>query len=109
MVIFMIDEKLLSLCAQLAKQGKKPNVGLLKGRTKGTFPLPQIIAAVQYWKANPEMEGIQPNDEATTLETEPAVQEENTIAALEQRVVALEKQVEHLTLQVQSLIQAKSE
>lgn len=103
----MIDEKLLSLCALLAKQGKKPNVGLLKSRVKSSFSLPEVIAAVQYWKANPMMEGIEPASQPKVIESKKEKNNEDTVVVLQQRVTTLEKQVSQLQSQIQKLIDMK--
>lgn len=101
MMPIMIDEKLLAICAQLAKQGKKPSVGLLKGRAPSSYPLPQIIAAVQYWKANPKLQGVKAENlvlaKDESMASEKATSLEERVAYLETKVAQLEQQLSKLS------------
>ncbi|MCY7294335.1 hypothetical protein [Alteromonas sp. a30] len=97
----MIDEKLLFICAQLAKQGKKPSVGLLKGKAPANYPLPQIIAAVQYWKANPTLKGVEVSEEAGN---EALSAQGPSPATLEARVEYLETKVALLEAKLNKLL-----
>ncbi|UAA39696.1 hypothetical protein KIH87_04880 [Paraneptunicella aestuarii] len=51
-----MDQTLIKICQQLAQQGKRPSVGLLKAKAPKQYHLSDLVAAVQYWKANPDME-----------------------------------------------------
>ncbi len=47
-------EKITILANQLANEGKKPSVALIKARLKSPVPLPQIISSLKFWEHDPE-------------------------------------------------------
>ena len=47
-------EKITILANQLANEGKKPSVALIKAKLKSPVPLPQIISALKSWEHDPE-------------------------------------------------------
>lgn len=101
----MNNEALLSICAQLAKQGKQPSVGLVKARSKSKFHLAEIVAAVQYWKNNPDWEASAIED-SNKVENEIEVtdNESELIIKLEQRVTTLEATVATLESMLAQLL-----
>ncbi|WP_077337892.1 hypothetical protein [Pseudocolwellia agarivorans] len=47
-------EKIIIIANQLANEGKKPSVALIKSKVAGPLPLPQIISALRSWQHEPE-------------------------------------------------------
>jgi len=47
-------DEILIIANQLANQGKKPTVALVKSRLTNSFPLPTIIKVLKSWQHNPE-------------------------------------------------------
>lgn len=86
--------QIVALCQTLAKEGKKPSVGLVRSRAVGKLSVPDAIKGIQSWQAQPD-QLVESNKEANTTSAEPAT--------LEDRVAKLEKQVLHLTQQLASL------
>lgn len=86
--------QIVALCQTLAKEGKKPSVGLVRSRAVGKLSVPDAIKGIQSWQAQPD-QLVESNKEANTTSAEPAT--------LEDRVAKLENQVLHLTQQLASL------
>tara|TARA_R110002012_G_scaffold55169_1_gene140993 strand:+ start:731 stop:1021 length:291 start_codon:yes stop_codon:yes gene_type:complete len=86
---------IVALCQTLAKEGKKPSVGLVRSRAAGKLSVPDAIKGIQSWQAQPN-QVVEPNEEENTKSVEPI--------ALEDRVAELEKQVLHLTQQLENLL-----
>ncbi|MFT5757667.1 MAG: hypothetical protein ACI9LM_002403 [Alteromonadaceae bacterium] len=47
-------DEILIIANQLANQGKKPTVALVKSKLTNTFPLPTIIKVLKSWQHQPE-------------------------------------------------------
>jgi len=47
-------EKIIIIANQLANNGKKPTVALIKSKLTHAIPLPQIIGALKNWQHDPE-------------------------------------------------------
>lgn len=89
----MANEHLLRICAQLQQQGKQPSVGLVKSRAGSAFQLAAIIAAVQFFKANPDWQP-EPNNAVASLA--PSASNKTDNARLLDRITSLEAQVAQL-------------
>ncbi|WP_076418736.1 hypothetical protein [Colwellia sp. UCD-KL20] len=64
-------EKIIIIANQLANEGKKPSVALIKSKVEDPLPLPQIISALRSWQHEPEncvlFETSTPEDKNTPL------------------------------------------
>ena len=62
-----ITDEITIIANQLANQGKKPTVALVKTRLKIPAPLPTIISVLRNWKHDPKLieMAIEPNDAKT--------------------------------------------
>lgn len=47
-------EKITIIANQLANEGKKPSIALIKSKTSTPIPLPQIISTLKSWQHEPE-------------------------------------------------------
>ena len=101
----MINQTLLSICSQLAKQGKTPSVGLVKARAKSNFHLAEIISAVQYWKNNPDWEGnIVEAPEEVTNEIDLNEEDSEQIAQLKQKIASLEDKMSVMENKMEAIL-----
>jgi hypothetical protein len=50
-----ITDEIIIIANQLANQGKKPTVALVKTRLKISAPLPTIISVLRNWKHDPTL------------------------------------------------------
>lgn len=50
-----ITDEIIIIANQLANQGKKPTVALVKTRLKISAPLPTIISVLRNWKHDPKL------------------------------------------------------
>jgi hypothetical protein len=48
-----INDEILAIANQLANQGKKPSVALIKTKVSQPTPLPQIISVLKTWQHDP--------------------------------------------------------
>jgi len=49
-----IKDEIITIANQLANQGKKPSVALIKNKLSQSAPLPVIISTLKTWVHNPE-------------------------------------------------------
>jgi hypothetical protein len=68
-----ITDEITIIANQLANQGKKPTVALLKTRLKKPVPLPILISVLRNWTHDPKLSKL-------TGETEKLVEENKTLA-----------------------------
>ena len=47
-------DTIVTICQNIRKQGSSPSVGLIKSKLTQKVPLPEIIAGLKYWQANPD-------------------------------------------------------
>ncbi len=50
-----ITDEIIIIANQLANQGKKPTVALVKTRLRKSAPLPTIISILRNWKHDPKL------------------------------------------------------
>lgn len=97
-----MDQTLLKICQQLAKQGKRPSVGLLKAKAPKQYHLSDLVAAVQHWKSNPDIVLAESPDtsESTSNDKPHSVM---TKAELVEKVQQLEDKLQRLEVLVNTL------
>jgi uncharacterized protein YceH (UPF0502 family) len=76
---------ILELCFEISKQGKTPSVALIKNLSKQPLRIPEVVKALQHWKANP----VAPAKSSTSKFNN----SHSSKQSLEQRVAELESQV----------------
>ena len=96
----MNNQEIVEICQVLAREGKTPSVALVKARMTGPKILPQIIAGIKQYQANPtqvitESNNVEKSDKEVTSLSQ---------AELVQRIEGLEKQVSDLTQLVKTLL-----
>jgi hypothetical protein len=63
-----ITDEIIIIANQLANQGKKPSVALVKTRLRKPAPLPTIISILRNWKHDPKL--VEISTESNDVETE---------------------------------------
>jgi hypothetical protein len=83
---------IISLCFDLAEQGKTPSVGLIRSYSKQPLAIPTVIKGLQHWQSNPDSRP-KPSHQLNKI---------NGISkqTLEQRVTELEEKVALLISQL---------
>ncbi|WP_448567502.1 hypothetical protein [Thalassotalea ganghwensis] len=100
-----ISEEILCIANQLANQGKKPTVALIKPKLSQPVPLPSIVSALKTWTHQPERTAISPlnklanisasnNNNDMTQDINDAI--ERALQPLKAQITALEKEVTEL-------------
>jgi hypothetical protein len=75
-------EQIMILANQLANDGKKPSVALIKAKLSSPVPLPQIIASLKSWSHEPE-NCVFPETNSTTHKTDDKTNALNTVTIAE--------------------------
>ncbi|MEH6711520.1 MAG: hypothetical protein V7733_09910 [Paraglaciecola polaris] len=90
---------IVSLCQSLAKEGKKPSVGLVRSRAGGKLSIPETIKGIQSWQAQPNQ----------VIKTNHSIEQTPPSIPLEVRVALLEKQVLELTTRLATVLASNEE
>ena len=67
-----IREEILTIANQLANQGKKPSVALIKTKLSAPAPLPVIISTLKNWQHDPKYTSLAVQQEVTAKKSEVA-------------------------------------
>ena len=62
-----INDEILALANQIANDGKKPTVALIKAKLTKRVPLPAIISTLRNWQHQPDFITLPKNDEQVEL------------------------------------------
>jgi len=96
-----INDEILAIANQLANQGKKPSVALIKTRLTQQVPLPSIISVLKTWQHDPEF--VQVNKQPiANLSAEKENNEElsllvkQAIEPLKQEIIELKQLIQNL-------------
>ena len=97
-----ISEEILSIANQLANEGKKPSVALIKQRLSQPVPLPNIVSVLKNWTHQPDR--IQSPDSqiqnkvCTTVGVSDEIQQaiNEAIKPLKTQIASLEQEVGRL-------------
>lgn len=103
-----INEQIINIANQLANQGKKPTVALIKTQLTSPVPLPVIINILKTWRHEPDkVSDIVKNTESEKLSETPlelminnAIKE--AITPLQQELAELKAIIKTLKLQSDS-------
>jgi len=97
-------DEILIIANQLANQGKKPTVALLKSRLTTSFPLPMIIKVLKSWQHDPEFISIS-NQQTCEKALLPAVDESQEIKLIiENSLMPIKAELEDIKSQLALLI-----
>ena len=97
-----INDEILAIANQLANQGKKPTVALIKTRLSQPIPLPQLISTLKTWQHEPSFTEV---NMVKTLEAD-KVQEQNQelVEIVNQAIAPLKAEIKALKLLVEQLM-----
>jgi hypothetical protein len=76
---------IITLCQQITAQNKTPSVAVIRNMAKQPLSIPEVIKALQNWKANPH--------KRPQKSTPQSAEHLNVTQPLEQRVMLLEQQL----------------
>lgn len=100
-----IKEEILTIANQLANQGQKPSVALIKTKLSQNVALPTIISVLKSWQHDPNFTQVKQT-------TTPAVQKideiDTTKQLIEQAIAPLKVEIETLKQQVKQLLAQKN-
>jgi len=54
-----INDEIITIANQIANQGKKPSVALIKTKLTSPVPLPTIISVLKSWSHDPDFTSVQ--------------------------------------------------
>jgi DNA-binding transcriptional MerR regulator len=83
---------IINLCYDIQAQGKAPSVALIRKMSDRPLSIPEVIKALQNWKADPE----QGRQKEPQRPMKPAVSLEKRVEQLEAQLVDLVQQINEL-------------
>jgi len=101
-------DEILIIANQLANQGKKPTVALVKSRLTNPFPLPTIIKVLKSWHHQPEFVAINELNicEQTSITEKEEVQEIRIV--VEKALKPIKAELDDIRSQLALLIAEKA-
>ena len=97
------NEEIIAIANQIANDGKKPTVALLKQKLTSKVPLPTLIATLKTWQHEPERISVaKPEHPAETIAQEQT--QAVSPAELEQALVPLKEEIARLNQTIEQLI-----
>jgi hypothetical protein len=97
-----INDEILAIANQLANQGKKPTVALIKTKIAKQVPLPQIISVLKTWQHDPEFIEITSSNELIANKITSSDNEISTL--INQEIQPLKDEIQALKLLIKQLI-----
>ena len=102
-----ISEEILTIANQLANQGKKPTVALIKTKLKQAAPLPVIINTLKTWQHEPEFTALETSTRSKTRSKDNQSEQAKIEHAIEKAILPLQKDIIELKLLIKQLIENK--
>ena len=101
-----INDEILAIANQLANQGKKPSVALIKAKVSQPVPLPQIISVLRVWQHDPNFTEVKADKTATTSGeiTQESKSNDELTVIINQAIQPLKDEINTLKLLVKQLI-----
>jgi hypothetical protein len=98
-----INDEILAIANQLANQGKKPSVALIKTKVSQPTPLPQIISVLKTWQHDPNFINVKV---AKAKETIGEINNSDELSLMiNQAIQPLKDEIKELKLLVQQLVE----
>lgn len=96
------QRQIIAICQQLQQQGKTPSLALIRAKSSVTLPIPEVLAVLARFKADPNnIDKFNTPNDATTeqIQSPDALQSrvdmlEAQVKQLQQRLTFLEKQAD---------------
>lgn len=102
-----INDEILTIANQLANQGSKPSVALVKTKLSRAVPLPTIISVLKTWQHDPNFIGQKHNDKTEQIITKHE-QESDITQMITHAIEPLKNEIAELKQMIQILIDNKS-
>lgn len=99
-----IKDEIIAIANQLANQGKKPTVALIKNKLSGPAPLPTVISTLKSWQHEPERTDLPKTNKTSVLDNN---QETLTKAEIMELIAPMQAEIEQLNALVAQLQQNK--
>lgn len=101
------SEKIIVLANQIANDGKKPTVALIKAKLANPTPLPQIISVLKSWNHDPDNSVLTEQELLPKVNNSSESSQKNvvTLALLNETLAPIKKEL----AEIKSLLQALSE
>jgi len=97
-----INDEILIIANQLANQGKKPSVALIKTKISQPVPLPQLISVLKNWQHEPDFICATPKSDPKEYKVPNEEQAFSQLVA--QAIMPLEQEIVELKRMIQTLI-----
>lgn len=96
-----INDEILAIANQIANQGRKPTVALVKSKLKQAVPLPTIISVLKTWEHDPnyipsKLTQAEQRETEETTNPELSIIVENAIAPLRAEIAELKGLIQSL-------------
>ncbi|GLX79981.1 hypothetical protein tinsulaeT_33210 [Thalassotalea insulae] len=99
-----INDEILAIANQLANNGQKPTVALIKTRLSQSVPLPKIISVLKSWQHQPEFTEVENGSaDSTELPRQEHIHAQIS-QAVEQAIQPLKNEIYELKALIQTLI-----
>jgi len=99
-------EEILIIANQLANEGRKPSVALVKTKLSQAVPLPELIRVLKNWQHQPEY--VTAKSTTVTRNKKAQIKGENEVQKLiEQAIAPLKLEIAELKAQIAQLIENK--
>ncbi|OUR59619.1 hypothetical protein A9Q74_16920 [Colwellia sp. 39_35_sub15_T18] len=100
-----INDEILALANQLANNGKKPTVALIKGKLTKTVPLPTIISTLKTWQHDPSFVAQPQKNEQINIEASGNSSETDPLRQiLNEELAQMRHDIVELKLLIQQLL-----
>lgn len=102
-----IKDEIIAIANQLANQGKKPTVALIKNKLSGPTSLPTVISTLKSWQHEPERTAIPQCIQAPASSSDDMTLTKSQVMELITPMQAEIKQLKALVIQLQQDILKK--
>lgn len=102
-------DKISIIANQIANEGKKPTVALIKAKLSSPVSLPEIISALKNWQHEPENSQLpevvndNPSDKKELLNEDKLALTEYVNAEIEKALAPIKKELEEVKFQLHQL------
>lgn len=96
-----INDEIIAIANQLANNGQKPSVALIKTKLSAPTPLPQIISVLKNWVHQPNLTLIE--HKATDDITPPITKNDEISLAIQAAIAPLQQEIKALRAAIEVL------
>ncbi|WP_206484187.1 hypothetical protein [Thalassotalea sp. G2M2-11] len=104
-----IKDEILIAANQLANQGQKPTVALIKTKLSQSIPLPQIIGVLKSWQHQPDFTALEKDAKTVVKQGHDKTPSEQEVQQqIEQAILPLKAEINELKALIQQLLDKNS-